>query len=97
MGAREAAVPQSRKFQPFFGQNAWNSGNKPIENKPTNLNNTSKTNCINRNSIENIQNFLIHKYKFLIYLLSFPFANSYYNHVSIFLANFAWHLSLIQF
>lgn len=67
-----------------FGQNAWNSGNKPrekLENKPKSLVNiTFKTNYINRKSIGNIPNFVVQKSKFLIHLLSFPLANCY-NHV----------------
>ena len=50
------AATQESKFQPFFGQNAWNSGHKPrekkIENKPTNLNITSETNYIKRIVLE---------------------------------------------
>ena len=69
---------QSLKFQSFFGENASNSGNKPaqkVENKPKNVNITSKTNYINRNrlSIGNTPNFVIQKSIFFIYLLSFSF------------------------
>ncbi len=79
-GARGAAAPPVPKF---FGQNAWNSGNKPSEkkeNKPTNLNITFKTNYINKKRIGNLPSFVVQKSKFLIHLLSFPLANCC-NHV----------------